>query len=285
MLGIVRRPVNFFIARGHKAESNHVSHFTPMNIKGKAAVVTGASRGVGRATALALARGGCDVAINYSRSRIEAEQTVTAARNLGVKAICIPGDVADDAACRSLIDTAAKEFGRLDILVNNAGTTEFIPHANLDDVTDAHWERILGVNLKGPFQCVRAARKYLEASGNGIVINVTSVAGIAGTGSSIPYCASKAALINMTLSLARALGPNIRVNSVAPGFIAGEWLQKGLGADYESAKSAREKMNVLGKVCEPEDIAAAILSLITGSDLITGQTLVCDGGTLLGPKA
>ena len=247
-------------------------------------MVTGASRGVGRATALALARGGCHVAINYSRSRDEAEQTAAAVRLLGVKAICVRGDVAEDAACRVLMDAAAKEFGRLDILVNNAGTTEFIPHANLDDVTDAHWERILGVNLKGPFQCVRAARKYLEASGSGIVINVSSVAGIAGTGSSIPYCASKAALINLTLSLARALGPNIRVNSVAPGFIAGEWLQKGLGADYETAKSAREKMNVLGKVCEPEDIAAAILSLITGSDLITGQTLVCDGGTLLGPK-
>ena len=247
-------------------------------------MVTGASRGVGRATALALARGGCHVAINYSRSRDEAEQTAAAVRLLGMKAICVRGDVAEDAACRVLMDAAAKEFGRLDILVNNAGTTEFIPHANLDDVTDAHWERILGVNLKGPFQCVRAARKYLEASGSGIVINVSSVAGIAGTGSSIPYCASKAALINLTLSLARALGPNIRVNSVAPGFIAGEWLQKGLGADYETAKSAREKMNVLGKVCEPEDIAAAILSLITGSDLITGQTLVCDGGTLLGPK-
>ena len=256
-----------------------------MTIKGKAAVITGASRGVGRATALALARGGCHVAVNYSRSRDEAEQTAAAARKLGVNAICVLADVADDVACRAMIDTAAKEFGRLDILVNNAGTTEFIPHANLDDVTDAHWDRIFGVNLKGPFQCIRAARKYLEASGNGLVVNVTSVAGIAGTGSSVPYCASKAALINMTISLARALGPTIRVNSVAPGFIAGEWLQKGLGADYEAAKGAREKLNVLGKVCEPEDIAAAILSIITGSDLVTGQTLVCDGGMLVGPKA
>ena len=256
-----------------------------MNIKGKAAVVTGASRGVGQATALALARGGCNVAINYRRSRETAEQTASAARALGVRAICVPADVADDAACRAMMDQAAREFGRLDILVNNAGTTEFIPHGNLEDVLDSHWERILGVNLKGPFQCVRAARQYLEASGNGVVINVTSVAGIAATGSSIPYCASKAALINMTVSLARALAPTIRVNSVAPGFIAGEWLQKGLGAEYENVKQAREKLNVLGKVCEPDDIAAAILSLITGSDLITGQTLVCDGGMLVGPKA
>ncbi len=256
-----------------------------MNITGKVAVITGASRGVGRATALALARGGCSVAVNFSRSRDEAEQTAAAVRQLGVKAICIPADVANDAACRAMMDMAARELGRLDILVNNAGTTEFIPHANLEDVTDAHWDRILGVNLKGPFQCVRAARKHLEASGHGVVITVTSIAGIAGTGSSIPYCASKAALINMTISLARALGPNIRVNSVAPGFIAGEWLQKGLGTDYEKVKQAREQTNVLGKVCAPEDIAAAILSLITGSDLITGQTLVCDGGTMVGPKA
>ncbi len=255
-----------------------------MQIQGKAAVVTGASRGVGRATALALAQAGCAVAINYHRSATEAEEVAAEARKFGVKAICVAGDVADDAACREVMDRAAAEFGRLDILVNNAGTTEFIPHDRMEDVLDAHWERIFAVNVKGPFQCIRAARPYLQASGNGLVINVTSVAGVAGTGSSVPYCASKAALINMTISLARALGPGIRVNSVAPGFIAGEWLQKGLGEEYEAAKAARESLNVLGKVCLPEDIAAAILSLISGSDLVTGQTLVCDGGMLLGPK-
>lgn len=255
-----------------------------MDIQGKAAVVTGASRGVGRATVLALARQGCAVAINCQRSVAQAEDLATEVRLLGVQAVCIQGDVADDADCRKLMDRAAAELGRLDILVNNAGTTEFIPHDRMEDVLDSHWERIFAVNVKGPFQCIRAARPYLEAAG-GEVVNVTSVAGIAGTGSSVPYCASKAALINMTISLARALGPSIRVNSVAPGFIAGEWLQKGLGADYETAKSARASLNVLGKVCEPEDIAAAILSLITGSDLVTGQTLVCDGGMLLGPKA
>jgi 3-oxoacyl-[acyl-carrier protein] reductase len=256
-----------------------------MNIQGRAAVVTGASRGVGRATALALARGGCAVGINYSTSRAQAEETLAAVQALGVKAYLLPADVADDAACRAMMAAANREFGRLDILVNNAGTTEFIAHGELEAVKDEHWDRILGVNVKGPFQCMRAARPFLEAAGGGAIVNVSSVAGIAATGSSIPYCASKAAVINLTISMARVLGPKIRVNSVAPGFIAGEWLQKGLGENYETAKAVRAKLNVLGKVCEPEDIAAAIMSFITGSDLITGQTLVCDGGTMIASRA
>ncbi len=254
-----------------------------MNPQGKAALITGASRGVGAATALALARLGCSVAINCSQSRDRAEQVASEARRFGVKALVVTGDVADDKACRAMMDTAAGELGRLDILVNNAGTTQFIRPDDLEAVTDAVWERILGVNLKGPFQCIRAARPHLEATGNGVVVNVASVAGILGTGSSVPYCASKAALINLTISMARALGPAIRVNAVAPGFIAGEWLQQGLGENYETAKANREKASALGKVCQPEDIAAAILSLIS-ADLVTGQTLVCDGGSTVGNK-
>src|SRR5204862_1913773 len=123
-------------------------------------------------------------------------------------------------------------------------------------------------NLKGPFQCTRAARPYLEAAGAGMIINVASIAAFSGSGSSIPYCASKAALINLTISLARALAPKIRVNAVAPGFIADRWTQEGLGPDYERVKRGHEQRAVLGKVCQPEDVAAAILSLITGSELI-----------------
>lgn len=255
-----------------------------MNMQGKVAVVTGGSRGVGRATAMALARGGCAVAINYSHSSAEAEETLAAVRVCGVNGIRVQGDVANDRACRELMERTIKELGRLDILVNNAGTTTFIPHDQLDRVTDEHWDRILAVNLKGPFQCTRAAQPHLEAFGNGVVINVSSVAAITATGSSIPYCASKAALINMTVSLARALAPKIRVNAVAPGFIEGKWTQDGLGANYEAAKKAFEQRAALGKVCQPDDVAAAILSLITGSDLVTGQTIVCDGGLLVGSK-
>jgi 3-oxoacyl-[acyl-carrier protein] reductase len=254
-----------------------------MNLSGKAAVVTGSSRGVGRATALALARRGCAVLINYSTSRDEAERTAAEVRALGGKAVCFAGSVADDSVCRAMMDTAVREFGRLDVLVNNAGTTRFINFPDLEAVTDDDWNRIMGVNLKGPFQCARAARPHLGRNGDGVIINVASVAGIVGAGSSIPYCASKAAVINLTLALARTLGPSIRVNAVAPGFIDGEWLRKGLGEDFESAKEAKAKHAVLGKVCQPEDIADAILALIS-ADLVTGQTMVVDGGHTIGPR-
>ncbi|HEY6166775.1 MAG TPA: SDR family oxidoreductase [Verrucomicrobiae bacterium] len=254
-----------------------------MNLQGKAAVVTGSSRGVGRATALALARGGCSVLVNHSQSRDEADRVAEEVRALGVKSVCFQASVADDPACRAMMAVAAKEFGRLDILVNNAGTTRFINFQDLDAVTDDDWSRILATNLKGPFHCARAARPYLDASGNGAIINVASVAAFVGAGSSIPYCASKAGVVNLTLALARTLAPKIRVNAVAPGFIEGEWLKKGLGADYEAARKAKAEQALLGKVCKPEDVAAAILALIS-TDLVTGQTIVCDGGFTLGPK-
>ncbi len=255
-----------------------------MDIKGKTAVVTGGSRGVGRATALSLASQDCAVLVNYSSSKDEAEAVAEEARAFGVKAIAFQADVSDDASCRAMMDAAAKEFGRLDILVNNAGATEFIGHHNLEGVSDEAWNRILGVNLKGPFQCIRAAQKYMEAVGEGEVVNVASVAGVAAVGSCIPYCTSKAALINLGTALARALGPVIRINTVSPGFIAGDWLKAGLGKAYEPIKKAVEEKAVLGKVCGPQDIADAILSFITGSDLITAQNVIVDGGALIGPK-
>lgn len=254
-----------------------------MTIHGKAAVITGASGSVGRATALALAKEGCSVLVNFCHSPGEAEKTAAAVRALGVRAVCFQAAVESDAACRAMMDTAFREFSRLDILVNTAGSTRFIPLSNLEAVTDADWERTFGVNLKGAFQCARAARAHMEASGGGEIVNVASIAGIIGTGSSIPYCASKSALINLTIALARALAPKIRVNAVAPGFIEGEWLRRGLGEAYEATKREKEAHALLGRVCQPEDVAAAILSLITGSDMVTGQTLVCDGGQTIGP--
>jgi 3-oxoacyl-[acyl-carrier protein] reductase len=253
-----------------------------MQIDGRAAVVTGAGTGVGRATALALARGGCSVLVNYSRSRESAEQTAAEAAALGVRALAFRCDIAEDADCRAMAEAAKRELGRLDILVNNAGTTVFIPHGDLERVRDEDWDRILGVNLRGPFHCARALRPLLEAAdGGGEIVNVSSVAGIVGTGSSIPYCASKAALNNLTLTLARALAPKIRVNAVAPGFIDGEWLKQGLGAAYDVARQAVIQRSPLKRVCTPDDVAAAILSLITGSDLVTGALLPCEGGMLL----
>lgn len=254
-----------------------------MELDGRAAIVTGAGTGVGRATALALARRGCAVLVNYSRSRDAAEAVAAEAEGLGVKALAHRCDVADDAQCRGMLDAAGAAFGRLDVLVNNAGTTVFVPHDRLDDVKAEHWEQLMSVNLKGPFQCARAARELLGRDGGGEIVNVSSVAGLLGQGSSIPYCASKAALNNLTVTLARVLAAdNVRVNAVAPGFIEGDWLKQGLGPAYEPIKQAMQQKAPLGRVCQPQDVADAILSLIAGSDLVTGSVLPVDGGLLIG---
>jgi 3-oxoacyl-[acyl-carrier protein] reductase len=252
-----------------------------MKIEGKAAVVTGGGTGVGRATALELARGGCSVLVNYSRSKQEAEETAAEVAAVGVKCIALRGDVAEDADCRTMIDTAVKEFGRLDVLVNNAGTTSFIKHDNLEDVSLDVWQKILSVNLIGPFQCARAARAALLASGNGEIVNVSSVAGLAAMGSSIPYCASKAALNNMTVSLARVFAPTVRVNAIAPGLITTRWVSQALGEkNADNVKMMAEDSVLLKKVCSAEDVAAAILNIITGPDLMTGQVIALEGGLL-----
>jgi 3-oxoacyl-[acyl-carrier protein] reductase len=252
-----------------------------MELAGCTAIVTGAGTGVGQATAVALARRGCSVLVNYSRSKEGAEKTAAEVEAQGVRAIPHRCDVSDDAGCRAMVETAVGEFGRLDVLVNNAGTTSFIPHAELERVTDEEWDRILGVNLKGPFQLSRAAATALAEGEGGEIVNVSSVAGIVGQGSSIPYCASKAALNNLTVTLARVLAPQIRVNAVAPGFIAGDWLEGGLGPAYEPVKKAMEEKAPLGRVCSAEDVSDAILSLITGSDLVTAHVMPVEGGMLI----
>lgn len=245
------------------------------------AIVTGGGTGVGRATSLALARLGCHVVVNYSRSRDEADATVKEIVALGARALAVQADVADDAACRAMVARTVETLGRVDVLVNCAGTTEFIPFHDLDAVSDEAWERLYKVNVVGAFHCARAVREPMLAAGGGVIINVSSVAAQLGQGSSIPYCCTKAALDNLTVSLARTLAPQIRVNGLAPGFIEGRWTQGGLGEKYDSIKQAYEKTLPLGRVCQPEDIADGILSLITGSRLVTGQTLTVDAGMMI----
>jgi 3-oxoacyl-[acyl-carrier protein] reductase len=244
-------------------------------------IITGGGTGVGRATALQLAGQGYAVAVVYSRSKDEAEAVVAEIGLVGGKAVAIKADVGVDAECTAMVEQVVAELGGVDVLVNCAGITAFIPFDDLEKVTDEIWERLFRVNVMGAFHCARAVRAAMLESGGGQIINVSSIAAQLGQGSSIPYCASKAALDNLTVSLARTLAPKIRVNGVAPGFITGRWLEGGLGANYEAVKQSFEKAVPLGKVCDPADVAACIVSLITGSQLVTGQTLVVDAGMMI----
>lgn len=252
-----------------------------MDVQGKAAFITGGGTGVGRACALELASRGCDVAVNYSRSADAANDTVAEIEKLGARGIALQGDVAEDDACRSMVDQAVAAFGRLDVLVNSAGTTVFVPHDDLDGIDAEDWQRLYAVNTMGPFQMMRAAAPHLKADGGGHVVSISSVSGVAGVGSSLPYCASKAALNNLTVTMARVLAPEVRVNAVAPGFITGRWWKEGQGEDVHDAVAASASKRVpLQAVCDPEDVAASVMGFI-GNDLSTGQILVVDGGMLI----
>ncbi len=238
----------------------------------KVALVTGSATGAGRATALRFASLGLSVAINYSRSQKEAEETLADVKRHGGAAILCKANVGDDAAVRAMVARCHAELGGLDVLVNNAGTTHFIDHANLDAVTDAVWDDIFQVNVKGTFQACRAALPLLKQR-KGSIVNVTSVAGLQGHGSSIPYAASKAALNTMTKSLARMAAPEVRVNAVAPGPILTRWL-----VGHEDMIERSLAATPLGRAATPDDIADAIVFLALGTTLVTGQILVVDGG-------
>lgn len=238
----------------------------------RVALVTGSATGVGRACAVRFAKLGFSVVVNYSKSEADAHETVRLVEEEGAQALLCPATVADEVQVKGMIARATSAFGRLDVLVNNAGTTHFIGHTDLDAVTDAIWDEIFQVNLKGAFYCTRAAMPLLKAAG-GSVVNVSSVAGLTGIGSSIPYCASKAALNCLTQSLARAFGPEVRVNAVAPGPINTRWLA---GREDQVAKYLEQAP--LGRAAEPDDIADAVAYLATGTALTTGQVMVVDGG-------
>jgi 3-oxoacyl-[acyl-carrier protein] reductase len=243
-----------------------------MSTDRKVALVTGSATGVGRACAIRFAKLGYAVVVNYSKSEADALETLELVEATGVPALLFKANVADAAQVNEMVTATEATFDRLDVLVNNAGTTHFIAHTDLDALTDQVWQDIFGVNLMGPFYCIRAAMPLLKAS-KGSVVNVTSVAGLVGQGSSIPYCASKAALNCMTQSLARAFGPDVRVNAVAPGPINTRWLA---GREAHVAKFLEQAP--LGRAAEPDDIADTVVYLATGTTLTTGQVLVVDGG-------
>lgn len=242
------------------------------------ALVTGSATGVGRACVLQFAKRGFDVVVNYSRSEAEAKQTVELAEKIGAQVLLVRCDVGNDDEIRAMVEQVRQTFGRLDVVVNNAATTSFVEHADLDGLTEEMWDRMLAVNLKGPFFIVRAAVDLLRANGGGAVVNVSSVAGKTGSGSSIGYCASKGGLNTMTKSLARVLGPEIRVNAVCPGPIESRWIREG-NPDWSIEEMVANYP--LPKPSQPDDIADAVVFLAIGTSMATGQLLDVDGGQTL----
>ena len=240
----------------------------------KVAIVTGASSGIGAATARELGRRGWRVAINYSKSKSDAERV---ARECG-EGMAVQADVTKDDECRRLANSVLEKWGRIDGLVNNAGTTKFVKHADLEGLSAEDFQHIFQLNLIAPFQMVRACAAALKAS-RGAVVNVSSVASVLGTGSSIAYAASKAALNTMTFSLARALGPELRVNAVCPGFVRTPWQVAAHGVEG-AAEAERRYASVapLKTASEPEDVADAIAWLLERARRVTGEIVFVDGG-------
>jgi NAD(P)-dependent dehydrogenase (short-subunit alcohol dehydrogenase family) len=255
-----------------------------MSKDGLCAIVTGSASGLGAATAAILAKGGARIVVNYSNSKAEAEATADLCRDAGAEVVVAQGDVARDEDCRRIV-AAAAPWGRLDALINNAGTTKHVPHDKMDDLSAEDFQRIYAVNTIGPYQMIRAARALLEAGSKAsgrasAVVNVSSVAGISGGGSSVAYAASKGALNTMTLSLSRALAPAIRVNTVCPGYIDTPWFTKGRGE--AGAKLVRD--SVIAKVplkvaSTADDIAQLVCFLASAaSSNMTGEIVRMDAG-------
>ena len=254
-----------------------------MELQGRVALITGGAGGIGGAVVRAMAQAGIGgVAINYRKSSKEAQQLATEIERGGVKSVAVQADVQIDEQVRGMIDRIREQFGRLDILVNNAGVTHWVKLSDLEGLNDKIWDEILDVNVKGAFRCARAAAPMLSETG-GMIINVSSVSGVLApsTISSLAYGTAKAALIYMTRGLAVALAPKVRVNCVAPAFTDTPWMSQHFGADYPQVIAKATAGFPLQRIASPEDIAGAILGLITGGDFVTGQTLIVDGGLSL----
>lgn len=221
--------------------------------------------------------------VNYSRSAAEAEETAARCGKAGSKAIAVRGDVGKDEDCRAVVAAAMDAFGRIDALVNSAGTTKFTPMDDLDLQNAEDFHQVYAINVIGTYQLTRAAAREMKKVGAGAVVNVSSISALTGSGSSFAYVTSKAALNTLTLALARALSPQIRVNCVLPGLIESRWLKDGLGEEvYNTVRQNFANSSALEKTCKPEDVADAIVWLIEGADLVTGQLITVDGGFLLG---
>lgn len=252
-----------------------------MDISGKTAIVTGSGTvtGIGAMTARALAAKGCNVVVNYLNNEQTARETATLCEAEGVDVMVCRADVSEDDDCRRLVGETMDRWGRLDVLVNNAATTKPIPQPDLDALGAEEFERIFGINVTGPYQMSRAATPHLKASGDAAIVNISSVGGWRAGGSSMAYCASKGALNTLTISLARVLAPEIRVNALCPGGLLGNWTRKILSEEaYQKRVMDAETRYPLHRPVMPEDVAATALWLIEGAHCMTGELIRIDSG-------
>jgi 3-oxoacyl-[acyl-carrier protein] reductase len=248
----------------------------------KSAIVMGGGTGVGAAAAVRLATRGYAVLVNYRRSEAQAQEVVRTCQQLGVDAYCMQGDIAEDEHCRRIAASAIERWGQISALINCAGLTRFVEPNNLDGLSAEDFIAVYRTNTIGAYQMARAVAPAMRSAG-GAIVHISSIASLTGNGSSYAYVASKAALNALTLGLARALAPTVRVNAVLPGLIEGRWVREGLGeAAYERIKEEFRKQSALGNVCTPDQIADAAIWLIDGTSVVTGQLWVVDAGFLLG---
>jgi len=243
----------------------------------RAALVTGGATGIGRAAVLALARAGYDVAINYASSAAAARDTAAEVEVCGVRALVLPCDVSDEAGVRAMVREIAETFGRLDVLINNAGTTANWKPRDLETLSLEEWDRVFAVNVRGLFQVTRACVPLLKAA-RGCVVNTASIVGMRPGPQPLPYAASKAAVVNLTKTLAWNLGPEIRVNAVAPGWMEGEWMKRMLQDKYDDLMGKRAKATPLKRVVTADDVADTIMTLVRANRFVTGEVIVIDGG-------
>jgi 3-oxoacyl-[acyl-carrier protein] reductase len=248
-----------------------------MSLVRPVALVTGASSGIGRATAVALGAAGFDVVINYSRSEQVAREAAELTQAKGASTMLFRCDVSDDKSVRDMVAAAQQKFGRLDALVNNAGITTNVKPGDFEAMTAEEWDRVFAVNVRGVFQVTRAAVPLLKAS-RGSIVNTASIVGLRPGPQPLPYAASKAAVVSLTKLLALNLGPEIRVNAVAPGWIEGEWMERMLKDKYEDLIARRAKSTPLRRCAIPEDVAEVIVNLLISNRFVNGEVIVVDGG-------
>ncbi len=244
----------------------------------KKALVTGGATGIGRSAVLALAKAGYDVAINYASSAKAAQEVASLAQAMGAQTMLLPCDVSDEVAVRAMLAQVEAQFGHLDALVNNAGTTAKWKVKDLESLDLAEWDRTFAVNVRGLFQVTRAAVPLLKKGSSPSIVNTASIVGLRPGPQPLPYAASKAAVVNMTKTLAWNLGPEIRVNAVAPGWMEGDWMERMLGDKYDDLMGKRAKLTPLKRCVTADDVAETMMSLIQGNRFVTGEIIVIDGG-------